>query len=68
MQYEVINQPVEINGERYDVGAIVDESKFKPASGNKFERIDSVTLMPEMIDEPSELESLLATGHVVAHP
>lgn len=53
---------VEINGVIKFAGEILDESDFKPASGNKY--TDWVDGKEVELEELSELESLLKSGHV----
>ena len=53
-KYEVVDQPVELNGKTYPAGEQVDESQFK----------ERPTDAPE--EEKSELQSLLDTGHIKA--
>lgn len=49
MKYEVVNQRVEIGGLVRDIGSVLDESEFEPATEESI----------------SEVESLLATGHII---
>lgn len=72
-RYRVINQTVEINDRLRQVGDELAESEFRPASGNSYEDWGDVPRdpatgiyhgKPTLRDEPSELESLLATGHI----
>lgn len=58
-RYQVINQRVEINGTVRDVGAVLDESVFRPASG-----VVNNDGYGNRVPELSELESLLLTKHV----
>lgn len=50
---------VEINGKIRFAGEVLDESEFKPASGNTYINEDNIKVY-----ELSELESLLKTKHV----
>lgn len=53
-KYKVIDQPVEINGKKYFVDDVVDESSFLPELANDDPEAEKV----------SEAQSLLATGHI----
>ena len=48
-QYQIINQKVEIGGKTREIGAIIDETEFRPAEG----------------ESPSEIASLLETQHII---
>ncbi len=72
-RYRVINQAVEVNGMIHQVGDDLMASAFRPASGNQYADWSNVTRdpvngmqigEPVMCDEPSEIESLLSTGHI----
>jgi len=68
--YKVLHR-VEINGKDYRIGDIVPAKDFRPSSGemvNQYEEatVDGVTVqfVTGQKQELSELDSLLASGHV----
>lgn len=71
-KYKVVNQPVEINGVTYQVGAEVPEAEFLPISkAQKDEKkrredaiVEAVQPVPKVEEPLSELDSLLKTGHI----
>lgn len=71
-KYKVTNVAgsVEINGKVYHPGDELTASDFRPASGKKYEDWedygDKTPGVKVMRDSPSELDSLLASGHVEA--
>ena len=64
-QYQVVNQAVEINGITRRPGEILKANDFKKASGKDIDVVDENHNVIGKEKEKGELESLLATGHVI---
>lgn len=58
-KYKVVNQVVEIGGERRQIGDIIDASMFNPAPELTEEQI------VDGLVATTEIESLLSTGHII---
>lgn len=58
-KYKVVNQVVEVGGERRQIGEILDASMFNPAPLLSEEEVADGRVAL------SEIESLLSTGHIV---
>lgn len=72
MKYQVIGQAVEINGKKYDVGDVVDESNFRSLETVEAEAVvveqpveEAKVETPEPAVILSEADSLLKSGHII---